>query len=630
MASLADLPEVVGFFSYSREDDEDSHGHLSALRSLIQGELRGQLGRTAKTFRLWQDKEAIPSGTLWESEIKNAVGQSVFFIPVITPTVVRSPYCKFELESFVGREVTLGRADLVFPILYIDVPELEDHARRQNDRVLSLIARRQYRDWRDFRYLDVHSAELRREVGRFCTDIRNALRRPWISPEEREREQEAAALRQAQAERQHQQAEAKRRAEEEARLRAEEESRQRAAEAEPTGLAALEAKAREDEKRRQREAEAEQRKPEAEPRRAEEGRLRKEPEAKRRAEAEERRRLRRSEGHLFWPPSGPALAGVCFFGVVLLGAIGAWFALWPTPAPVAPAPPPPVTPAPTPTEPAQQAANTLLSAEQERSLKPKDTFQECSKCPVMTVVPAGSFTMGSPDNEPGRDSTEGPQHTVTISQQFGVSKFEVTFAEWDACVAEGGCNGYKPGDRGWGRARRPVINVNWDDANAYVSWLAKKTGKPYRLLSEAEYEYGTRAGTTTVYPWGAGIKLNGQAMANCGGCGSVWDGKETAPVGSFPPNAFGLYDMVGNVAEWTEDCGHDNYNGAPNDGSAWTSGNCTVRVYRGGFLYGPPSVVRSAFRYWYSTDMRSFLMLTFGGNAYQTLGFRVARTLLGR
>src|ERR1700747_3197523 len=130
MSCLADLSELVGFFSYSREDDADSHGALSALRSRIQGELRGQLGRTAKAFRLWQDKEAIPSGTLWETEIKNAVGQAVFFIPIITPTVIASPYCRFELESFLAREAALGRDDLVFPILYIEVPALGGAARR--------------------------------------------------------------------------------------------------------------------------------------------------------------------------------------------------------------------------------------------------------------------------------------------------------------------------------------------------------------------------------------------------------------------------------------------------------------------------------------------------------------------
>src|SRR3984893_16281822 len=175
MSSLTDLPELVGFFSYSREDDDDSHGALSALRTRIQGELRGQLGRTAKTFRLWQDKEAIASGTLWETEIKTAVGQSVFFIPIITPTVVASPYCKFELEAFLAREATLDRHDLVFPILYIDIPALEDPVRRQNDPVLSLIAQRQYVDWREFRHLDVNSTEVKRQVERFCSHIRDAL-----------------------------------------------------------------------------------------------------------------------------------------------------------------------------------------------------------------------------------------------------------------------------------------------------------------------------------------------------------------------------------------------------------------------------------------------------------------------
>lgn len=192
VATLSEIAELVGFFSYSREDDADSYGRLSALRGRIQAELRGQLGRTPKTFRLWQDKEAIPSGTLWESEIKNAVSQAVFFIPIITPTVIASRYCRFELEAFLDREGSLGRDDLIFPILYIDVPGLEDGIEFENDRVLSLIARRQYVDWREFRYLEVDSTEVRREVGRFCTDIRNALRRRWVSPAESKQQEEAA------------------------------------------------------------------------------------------------------------------------------------------------------------------------------------------------------------------------------------------------------------------------------------------------------------------------------------------------------------------------------------------------------------------------------------------------------
>ena len=212
-------------------------------------------------------------------------------------------------------------------------------------------------------------------------------------------------------------------------------------------------------------------------------------------------------------------------------------------------------------------------------------------CPQMLVVPAGSFTMGSPENEPGRSSNEGPQHKVTIAQQFGVGQFELTFDEWDACVADGGCNGYRPSDQGWGRGQRPVINVLWDDAKAYVAWLAKKTGKPYRLLTEAEYEYAARAGTTTAYPWGGAI---GKNNANCDGCGSRWDNKQTAPVGSFAPNGFGLYDMVGNVWAWTEDCYHDSYIGAPTDGSAWTSGDCRRRIFRGGSWFRDSAQVLSA------------------------------------
>jgi hypothetical protein len=222
MSSLTDLPELVGFFSYSREDDADSHGALSSLRNRIQGELRGQLGRTAKAFRLWQDKEAIASGTLWESEIKNAVAQSIFFIPIITPTVVASPYCRFELEAFLARESELGRNDLVFPILYIDVPGLEDSTRRQNDPVLSLIAKRQYMDWRSLRHQDARSTDVSVAIERFCKHIRDALYKPWLSPHERKEQEEAEAQRHAETERRRQEAEIEARAKEaEARQRAE-------------------------------------------------------------------------------------------------------------------------------------------------------------------------------------------------------------------------------------------------------------------------------------------------------------------------------------------------------------------------------------------------------------------------
>ena len=163
-----------------------------------------------------------------------------------------------------------------------------------------------------------------------------------------------------------------------------------------------------------------------------------------------------------------------------------------------------------------------------------------------------------------------------------MSKYELTFGEWDTCVNYGDCGSVD--DAGYGRARQPVINISWIGAQRYVAWLSKVTGKPYRLLSEAEYEYATRAGTQTLYPWGDEL---GKNNANCKDCGSPWDGGQTAPVGSFPANAFGLHDMVGNVFEWVEDCWHDNFDGAPADGSAWVTGDCSKRVIRAGSWYYP-------------------------------------------
>jgi formylglycine-generating enzyme required for sulfatase activity len=264
----------------------------------------------------------------------------------------------------------------------------------------------------------------------------------------------------------------------------------------------------------------------------------------------------------------------------------------------------------------------VLSAAAEQALKPMDAFMECAaepgkdNCPEMIVVPAGSFLMGAPPTEKGRFDNEGPQHLVTIANPFAASKFEVTFDEWDICVAYGDC-AQGISDSGWGRGRRPVIGVDLDDARRYVGWLSRMTGKPYRLLSEAEYEYAARAGTQTAYPWDSEI---GKGNANCDGCGSKWDGKQTAPVGAFAPNQFGLYDMVGNVFAWTEDCVHNNYDGAPADGSAWTEGdNCAARaarVARGGSWFDLPQFIRSANRMWFTPDRR-----------VSNLGFRVGRTL---
>ena len=234
--------------------------------------------------------------------------------------------------------------------------------------------------------------------------------------------------------------------------------------------------------------------------------------------------------------------------------------------------------------------------------------------PEMVVIPAGRFRMGCVSG-PGPDCSddEKPVHEVTIPRAFVLSAREVTFAQWDACAAAGGCNGYRPDDEGWGRGNRPVINVTWEDAQSYVSWLSRETGEEFRLPSEAEWEYAARAGTATKYSWGNEIGSN---RANCDNdyCGDQWE--YTAPVGSFAPNAFGLYDMHGNVGEWVEDCMNESYSGAPSNGTAWLGGGCAERALRGGTWLSSPGSLRAAYRSRSST-----------GNRYFSHGFRVARTL---
>lgn len=240
-------------------------------------------------------------------------------------------------------------------------------------------------------------------------------------------------------------------------------------------------------------------------------------------------------------------------------------------------------------------------------------FRDCAACPPMVVLPPGEFTLGSPADEPGRSSDEGPAQRVRIAHRLAVAKFEITFDDWQACLQAGGCAKYQPRDAAFGRGQRPVINVGMLDVEDYLAWLRRTTGKPYRLPSEAEWEYAARGGTTTPWPWGSEI---GRNRAACDGCGSEWDRDRTAPVGSFAPNAFGLHDMVGNVAEWTADCWNPSHAGAPADGSARTSGDCTQHVVRGGgYLYTVPRS-RVAFR---SAVLAPFRL--------DQLGFRVVRTL---
>ena len=291
-----------------------------------------------------------------------------------------------------------------------------------------------------------------------------------------------------------------------------------------------------------------------------------------------------------------------------------------------------------------------LTQAQERALKPKDTFQECDACPEMVVVPSGQFMMGSSEDEVRRFATEGlqvssiaanesPKHVVTFTQPFAVGKLEVTVDQFSAFVEKTGhgpldsCglgpplgipskerNFRSPGFPQTGK--HPVVCVSWQDAKAYVAWLSRETGKRYRLLTEAEWEYVARARSTTAFWWGNEIEKNRE---NCGECGTAWSGKQSAPVGSLAPNPWGLHDTLGNVTEWVEDCGKEGYVGAPTDGSARIPAiimgqptfACNVRQTRGGSSSSPPWRMRSG-----SRDN-----LLGPNDSLENLGFRVARTI---
>ncbi len=270
-------------------------------------------------------------------------------------------------------------------------------------------------------------------------------------------------------------------------------------------------------------------------------------------------------------------------------------------------------------------------------------FQECTQCPVMVAIPAGKFMMGSRKSERGRFDSEGPQHLVRV-RAFAIGKYDVTTAQFRIFLQQTeyqprpcdpilGLTWQSPG-RGMvyppgpvEEPRWPATCLSWNDALAYIRWLNDRVrnlpsarqsrGGPYRLPSEAEWEYAARAGTSTSRWWGDRV---GAGNANCNGCGSKWDGQLLAPVGSFGPNPFGLYDMLGNVWQWTSDCWNDSYVGAPADARPWQTGDCADRVIRGGSWSNVPIYIRSATR---SRNKAS------GGDVDYSnyVGFRVARSL---
>lgn len=259
--------------------------------------------------------------------------------------------------------------------------------------------------------------------------------------------------------------------------------------------------------------------------------------------------------------------------------------------------------------------------------QPGSIFRDCKACPDMVVIPAGTFTMGTPDDELGRQPDEGPLHEVTFARPFAISRFHVTVEEWRAYAQATGVT-LKDGDSRPGREclagaprypqtpRHPAVCVDFQDVRDYIAWLAKKTGQPYRMLSEAEREYSARSGSTGPFPFPFDKEGEYQITRHANTYGPKDGFSHAAPVGSFPPNAFGVYDMHGNLYEWVEDCYHDSYLGAPTDGSAWLEGECTTRQIRGNDWIEPPIFSRSGNRNDREPEVRG-----------DWLGFRVARSL---
>lgn len=256
------------------------------------------------------------------------------------------------------------------------------------------------------------------------------------------------------------------------------------------------------------------------------------------------------------------------------------------------------------------------------------TFRDCPTCDLMTILPAGGFQMGSPEGEPGREPSEGPRHRASVAHAFALGVYDVTVTQYGRFVEATGyspvnprCNWRHPTAHGNPLNQtgdEPVVCVSWNDATAYVRWLSITTGHTYRLPTETEWEYAARAGSQSARPWGPDADPN---RANTGAeacCGPRTSGGDrwlyTSPVGSFPPNAFGLFDMIGNVWQWTQDCGSADYakpTAPPADPSS-----CETRIARGGGWFHPPSMARSAARVADSADRR-----------VADIGFRVARTM---
>lgn len=280
-----------------------------------------------------------------------------------------------------------------------------------------------------------------------------------------------------------------------------------------------------------------------------------------------------------------------------------------------PSPPPSATSPPaSPRQPSSRPVSPPVGAPPTAAMPPQSPpsaanheIRDCATCPALIEVDPGTFTMGNNSDDP----SEKPAHRVTIAHRFALAKYPVTVAQWNMCVAASAC--LRPASEGGQGPNAPVHDVSWDDAQQYLKWLTKTTGKPYRLPTEAEWEYAARGGTTTRYWWGDAMS---KGHANCKDCGPPWRADSPADVGSFAPNPLGFYDMNGGVWEWVSDCWHSSYKNAPSDGRSWEDPFCQSRVIRGGSWLDGAGYMLSSTRFKYDGSVR-----------YTANGFRVARDL---
>ena len=603
MASRPPKPPDA-FLSYTRFDDENDGGAISEFRKRLAGAVRAVTG---EPFDIFQDVDGIGLGQHWRGELDRRLDEVRFFIPILTPSYFKSQPCRWELEKFLRAEAERKRNDLVLPIYYRESDVLDEEDLRAADPLASRLHERQRQDWHELRYSSFRTRQVRTALDKLAKEIVRARRRPMSPSPVKDadcskleyhnpeltgrvtfnysnnnglysigREEFFFETKWSQA------------SDQSIHLYNDPPSIIGIAEAPELrsymDLLDLESYDMSSRARTIHEGEHAILK-----NRHNKYAVLKVADVKDRTRSDTIDELTFE----FWILTDNTSAEHKANGE----RSRAGFEMREQTQEVA-------AKRGVEEEALRQAEQAAEPPQTKKLLKPGTVFRKDAPwCPELVVIPPGEFMMGSTEAE---RQWAKPQHRVSIAYSLAVGRYAVTFEEYDHFAKATGSA--LPADKGWGRSRRPVIHVSWDEAKAYVAWLGAETGQAYRLLSEAEWEYACRAGTTTQYWWGDEITpKNANYGRNVG---------KTSEVGTYPVNPFGLYDMHGNVWEWVEDCWNDSYKGAPDDGSAWTSSDCRRRVLRGGSWSSPPEVLRSAHRYWNNRVKPEY-----------KAGFRVARTL---